>query len=564
LDWLGPGLMLLLLLAGCTAKHYRKSADRSAYGAIKAKTPQVRNMDSRFTIEQTNAIALGRYPVSTNINDYLGAEGENERDAHILRLDDALEIAVHHSRNYQNQKEKLYLTGLSLTFIRHEFTPIFSGSGTAKIEGRSEEAAQVVSNTITHLLTTNVVFKSSEDFRASGSINVDWLIRDVGKISAAFTADFLRFVSGDPRIITSSQLSAQFVRPLVRDAGFKRDKEALIQAERDLLYALRDFTQFRKDFSVQIARSYYGVLGFRDTARNNYLNFQSSRKNAERVRAMVEEGRNTTAELGRLEQQELNSESSWINAVRNYQGALDNFKIDLGLTVDSKVVLDDRELEVLQILHPDLTVDDSIKVAFEARLDYLNAKDEFEDAERHVKLAENFLKPQINLVAGASIVSDPNKNTGFQLPDPRRYSWDAGLAVDPGFDRTSERNAYRSALISRNSAARSVEQREDDIKLKVRESWRTLDKAKRDYEISEIGVKIAERRVEEQELLAEVGRAKAQDQVDAQNDLIASKNQRTQALVTHTIARLQFWNNMGILYIKDDGQWEELHDEKAK
>jgi len=64
--------------------------------------------------------------------------------------------------------------------------------------------------------------------------------------------------------------------------------------------------------------------------------------------------------------------------------------------------------------------------------------------------------------------------------------------------------------------------------------------------------------VEEQDLLAEVGRARAQDQVDAQNDLIASKNQLTQALVTHTIARLQFWNNMGILYIKDTGQWEEL------
>jgi len=27
-------------------------------------------------------------------------------------------------------------------------------------------------------------------------------------------------------------------------------------------------------------------------------------------------------------------------------------------------------------------------------------------------------------------------------------------------------------------------------------------------------------------------------------------------LVAHTIARLQFWNNLGILYIKDRGQWE--------
>jgi hypothetical protein len=34
--------------------------------------------------------------------------------------------------------------------------------------------------------------------------------------------------------------------------------------------------------------------------------------------------------------------------------------------------------------------------------------------------------------------------------------------------------------------------------------------------------------------------------------------------VTHTIARLQFWNNMGILYIKDNGQWEDLKDVKTR
>jgi outer membrane protein TolC len=132
--------------------------------------------------------------------------------------------------------------------------------------------------------------------------------------------------------------------------------------------------------------------------------------------------------------------------------------------------------------------------------------------------------------------------------------------VDPGLDRTAERNSYRTSLISRERAARTVDQQEDEIKLQVRDSWRTLEQAKRNYEISEIGVKLAERRVEEQNLRADLGRANALDQVDAQNALNDSKNQRVQALVTHTIARLQFWNNMGILYIKDNGQWEEVQD----
>jgi len=61
------------------------------------------------------------------------------------------------------------------------------------------------------------------------------------------------------------------------------------------------------------------------------------------------------------------------------------------------------------------------------------------------------------------------------------------------------------------------------------------------------------------QFLADLGRGEALNQVDAQNALIDSKNQRTLALVTHTIARLQFWKNMGILYIKENGQWEELN-----
>jgi hypothetical protein len=69
----------------------------------------------------------------------------------------------------------------------------------------------------------------------------------------------------------------------------------------------------------------------------------------------------------------------------------------------------------------------------------------------------------------------------------------------------------------------------------------------------------------EKALLAELGRGRAQDQVDAQNDLTAAKNQRTQTLVDHTVARLRFWEHMGILFIKERGQWQDVsHVNKLK
>ncbi len=557
------GLLLVVILAGCTSSHYRKSADKEAYRAIRAKSSLVTNMDSNFHIEQTNVLSLTRLPISTNVEEFLGPEGERERGARVLSLEDALGLAIDFSRSYQTRKEQLYASALSLTLSRHVFAPIFSAS----VEPAYTVQAVEVSRSITNMLTVTTSDHLVEDHKVSAfgsSINADWLIRDLGRISAAFTTDFTRFITGDPRAMTASELSALFTRPLLRNAGFKQEMEALTQAERSLLYDLRDFTRFRKDFSVQIATAYYGILRNRDTVRNSFLNLQSSQKNAERSRALAKEGRITQSDLGRLEQQELSTESTWIDSVRSYQQALDNFKRQLGITLEVPIVLDGHELEALRILDPDLNLDDSIRIALAARLDYLNVKEQLEDADRKVKVAANALLPQIDLTAQAAIDSNPADSKGLPLPDPRRYTYSAGLRIDPGLDRKAERNNYRAAMITRDQATRAIADKEDEIKVEVRDSWRTLDQAKRTYEISEIGVKLAERRVEEQNLLAELARAKAQDQVDAQNALIDSKNQRTAALVGHTIARLQLWDNLGILYIKDNGQWEEIKHAKAQ
>lgn len=549
----------VLCLCGCTAKHYRRAADKDAYGAIAQKAPFVTNMEPRFTIEQTNVLVLDGLPQVTMTNDFLGDAAAAELGARVLSLPEALKIAVRHSRIYQNSREQLYLTALSLTLSRHEFAPIFAGGGTGNYAVQTAQTVALVPDPVTgetiEVLSDNLAEQQS--VHATGNVGVSWLIRGIGKLSAAFTTDFLRFLAGNPSTITSSQIGATLTRPLLRNAGYKADIENLTQAERDLLYQLREFVRFRKNFSVLIASAYYSVLGNRDAVRNSFLNLQSSRRTGDRTRALAAEGRTAQSDLGRIEQQELSAENAWVSAARVYQRALDDFKIQLGIPVEARIVLDDRELQELKIRHPDLQVEESIQIALAARLDYQNARDELVDSGRKVKLAADQFKPQLDLLATAGFAS-PQEDHGFAVPDPDRYNWSAGASLDLPLERMAARNSYRAALIAQQRAARNLDQQRDQIQLQVRDSWRTLEQARRTYQISEIGVKLAERRVEEQELLAELGRAKALDQVDAQNDLVSSKDQLTQALVAHTIARLQFWDNMGILYIKDNGRWQEM------
>ncbi len=569
--WRNKGSLLLAVLfsasvGGCTAKYQRESADKEVRKVIQGKVAAVPGAGSDFEIERSHSLSLNGYPTAAAAPEFLGTNGQREAVARVLSLERALDLAIKHNRVYQTRREQLYTAALTLTLARHRFTPVFSSEGKARAIGEVKQRTHDIVDGTTGA-RRNVAgdgFAEERHVTAKGGVDMGLLWRDVGIVTMAFTTDFLRYLTGDPRAAASSAVNATFVRPLLRNAGFQQQIESLTQAERDLLYDLRGFAQYRKTFSVQVAGAYYGVLGNRDTVRNNHLNLLSSRKNAERTRELAREGRVTQADLGRLEQQELSAESAWNNALRSYQQALDNFKLlQLGVPVDTNLILDDRELEALKVLHPNLNPDDAVAVALAARLDHQNTLDACDDAARKVKVAAEALKPQVDLVAAASFGSG-TKDRGFPLPDPARYNWSAGLDVDLPLDRKAERNAYRVAIITVQSALRAAEKNADDIRLEVRDGWRALDQARRNYEISELGVNLAERRVEEQSLLAELGRAKAQDQVDAQNDLISSKNQRTQALVTHTITRLQFWANMGILRIREDGRWNELKDSDVR
>ena len=163
----------------------------------------------------------------------------------------------------------------------------------------------------------------------------------------------------------------------------------------------------------------------------------------------------------------------------------------------------------MRIVQPVMSLDDALKVALAGRMDLQSLRDKFKDNERAVKLAADGLKPQLDLTASAGINSREAR-AGFPLPDVERYHWSAGLELDPALDRKEQRNAYRSAMIRCEQARRAVIQSEEDIKLAVREDWRGLEEARRNYEISEIGVRLSERRVREQDLLAEMGRGRAQ------------------------------------------------------
>jgi outer membrane protein TolC len=533
---------------GCSTQHYERSANREAASLIAEKTPDVANMDPKFELTKHEPAVLEDLPVYNTLDTFLGPTGQTELGARVVSLEKAIELATKYNRNYLTQKEDLYLQALSLSLARFQYTPIFgAGAGVATTDRQriAEDTATGV-DVITRERTVN----------SDAGVGFNWLLRTGGRIATDFTTDFVRFVSNDSGWATSSALGASFTQPLLRGAGYRIAIENLTQAERNLLYQLRDFTRFRKEFTVDIVASYYQVLQNRDRVRNSYRGYNSFKTSVERETARSEEGETPIAELNRLRESLLSTEQGWISAIRNYQLSRDRFKIDLGLSMDIPIVLDQNELDNLSIHHPTITVEQAIKAATLMRLDLETVRDRLVDAQRKINVAADGLQADLDLSLSGNMSSRPG--SGVQLPDPQQRSWTASLGLDLPINRKRERNNYRSALIAFDRAQRQHDLFIDQVKLEIQDGWRNLEQRKREFEISEVRVALSESRSEEEILKQDLGLGLALNLVDAQNDLINSQNQRTSALISHTIARLGFWRDMGILFIKENGQWEEL------
>ena len=548
--WLLPMPLLALALTvfpACSPQRYHARADREVYSVLSEKTPEVANVgpDEVFLPEKPPVDLTNLKAAGGRSGEFLGDAARLERMAKEISLNEAVGTAIVHGRSYLSAREQVFLSALNLTLARFRLAPIFGAGGSGTRAGDSRQAKLEAG--MTELVSTNT-------FSHTRSAGFNWLYKTGARLSADFTQDFLSIMTGN-RSINDSNLAVSLIQPLLQGGGTAVTLEALTQEERNLLYDLRDFADFRRAFVVEVVSDYYGVLRARDRVRNSYVAYRGFVKNVEREEALADENRRTQNQLARLRQAKLQSESRWIDALRVYLTLLDEFKISIGVPVDSNLVLDERELDRLIIEEPPITKEQSVEIALVSRPDLVTASDLVNDAVRHVKVAENGLLPGLDISLDYQSVSDPGDATPAINWDRRR--WSSSVDLDLPINRKAERNIYRATLVQVERAKRARDLSFDNARLEIYDSWRALGQERQNFKIAEEGVALASRRLEEQILLAELGRGQALDLVDAQDDLVDAQNQRTTTVVNHTLARLRLWRDMGILYINDDGSWVE-------
>ncbi len=509
----------LSLVAGCRAPavHVR-DADREVYEIVRERREELA-AGSPFTIAR---------PDSTLRDRLLAGDVLDEP----LDLMASLEIAAENSRQYQAQRERLYLAALDLTLERWEFSVKETGTFGAFLNGTGDDA-----NTAGIFSLVGLRKLLGTGMSIIGDASID-LVRDVGHADAWDAV---------------SNLSLNITQPFLR--GFGRDivTEPLTQAERNVLYEARAYERFRRTFAFDVSSRFFSILQREKVLENQIQNYDGLVVLRKRNEAFAEAGRLNEIQVDQARQNELSTENRVIETRQGLEAALDDFKFFLGLPIDTAIELDAGELLTLETweeLDVEFDEEDVLDVALSQRLDYLTDRDLVEDAERRVKVAADALRMGMDLELGASATSESNDLLDYRGSN---VNWDATLTFDLPFDRLRERNTYRASLIALDVARRSAEESADAIRADLRDSIRRLSVAREGYAIQSGAVALAERRVESAQLNLEAGRADTRDVLEAQEDLVAAQNGTASAITEYILSGLGLYRDMELLRVSERG-----------
>lgn len=511
--------LLVLPAAGCwTGSYAKENADAQVYPMLENVAGQVTGQRKVFKLER---------PVDTLRARLLAAD-----EAIQLSLVEALDVAAENSRDFQRQKELLYLAALNLTRSQYDFSVRWGGGGAAEVSGVGDDTAQV---------------RISDDLGAA--------VNSVAgtRLVVGFVNTFLRSIVNGGAFDGSSILNLTLTQPLLRGAGAKIVREPLTQTERDLVYQMRTFERFRATFAVQIVSEYYSIVRQMRDLRNLDANYQSLQQSRLQTQDFVAAGRRTINDLGRELQSELSADSRRVLAEARLQTALDRFKILLGLPTTARVTLDPAELDRLGergVRQLDAESADLVALALQRRYDHRTIIDQVEDAGRRVVVSEDALRMNLDFSAALNVPSPDGSSLNL---DWSRVNWRAGFDLDLALDRFVERNAYRSALIALDAQIRSRENSEDQIAAAVRNAVFNIRAAYNTYQIEVEALRLAETRVESTTELYAAGRVTALDVIDAKASLLASQLSLTAATVEYAISRLELLRDIEGIALEPQG-----------
>jgi len=457
-----------------------------------------------------------------------------------------LAYAQQHRREYQTAKEDLYLVTLALTLERHLWTPIFAAD-LRTVYGNYGEITDF-----------------DQAMRFVADLSVSQRLPYGGEFTAAMISTLIRDVKHNVTASEGSQIQLGLSVPFLRGAGHVA-REDLIQLERDLTYAVRDFERFRRRQLVLVAQDYFGLLRAKQNVIDSTTSLERFRQDFERAKALEEGGAGTQLDTRRAEQEMLSEQNRLEDQREAFRVQADLFKLLIGMPVSEPLGLGDVEdIEAIEAhveagRHPLLqrspAMEDeerTVEVGVRHRLDLLNRRDQIEDAKRGVAVARNTLLPDLDWNTTLTFDTDPQhyKLGAFEVA---RANWRSELILSLPLERTRERNRFRASLIDVRRAQRSYHDLLEQIRVDVRRAINRIRLEETSLEIQQRNLEVSNMRREYARYQFYEGMISNRDLVEAEAAWSAARSRLNSAKTSRWRALLDFRLATGTLRVDEDG-----------
>jgi outer membrane protein TolC len=247
-------------------------------------------------------------------------------------------VGLLNSPSYQTQLENLYESSLAVTLDRFLFQLQFFGTNSTNWTHFGSSADE--QNTLT----------------TSSTLGFNLFLATGGQLMAEFANSFVFQYAGPDMTIAFSNIIINFMQPLLQNAGRAVALETLTEAERTLLYGVRSFAEYRKQFTFQVAtNNYLNLLSQTQGVRNQKDNLKTQEETLRLHKALYEAGKVSQVKVEQVDLSLQTAQFSLVQAEISLEAAEDNYKLLLGLPPSMPIRLDESLLAPFELSDPVLT-----------------------------------------------------------------------------------------------------------------------------------------------------------------------------------------------------------------
>ncbi len=341
----------------------------------------------------------------------------------------------------------------------------------------------------------------------------------------------------------TSTAAVTLTQPLLRSAGTRYNTASLLGAREGLLQQERSLELARQSLIINCISSYCGIIESQLMLKAYKKSHNRTKELLSHAQVKLELGTVSKMDVYRAEISLLQSETSLISYNESVASQVDDFKLLLGLPLNSELALTDKDFSRMR--EELIPLDEAIRLARRNRLELKSYHENIAAYERSLFISRRNLSPPLDLSVSANFTGNGDAFKGSTTLDEE--SWNISISSSLDLERKSEKVNYLNAQLTLNRARRELRQYEDEIVIEVKNRYRNVTQNLKKIALQKKSVEASQKQLEFTTLRYSAGEIDNLTVIEAQENVIQAEVRYYSAITDYIVSLYNLKKSIGTL-----------------